>query len=136
MDRAQVRTLTVTSGSYMISRQKPDTMLAFLGSCVGVTLFDHEAKVGGLIHLLLPEPPSTDHDWNPEVSALTGMPIFIDALCKYGARKERLKACVAGGALMDPLSQADLVLDIGGRTAEVAQSILENENIQVLQVEV
>ncbi|MGC9967915.1 MAG: HDOD domain-containing protein [Syntrophobacteraceae bacterium] len=129
-------THTVTSGSFMISSQKPETMLAYLGSCVGVTLFDRQAQVGGLIHLLLPEPPSLDHDWNPEVSALTGMPIFIDALCKKGARKERLQACIAGGALMDPVSQADLLLDIGGRTAETAQHILENENIPVLQVEI
>jgi putative nucleotidyltransferase with HDIG domain len=120
----------------MIGTQKPETILAYLGSCVGVTLFDPEAQVGGLIHLLLPEPPSVDLDWNPEVSALTGMPIFIDALCKKGARKERMQACIAGGALMDPVSQADLLLDIGGRTAETAQRILDDENIQILQVEI
>lgn len=126
----------VTSGSYMISTQKPETIQAYLGSCVGVTLFDREAQIGGLIHLLLPEPPSMDFDWNPEVSALTGMPIFIDALCKRGARKERLRACIAGGALMDPVSQADLMLDIGGRTAETAQRILESEKIPVLEAEI
>ena len=127
---------TVSSGSFMISSQKPEMMLAYLGSCVGVTLFDREAQVGGLIHLLLPEPPSKDRDWSPEVSALTGMPIFIDALLRKGARKERLQACIAGGALMDPVSQADLRLDIGGRTAETAQYILKDEKIQVLQVEI
>ena len=78
----------VPSGSYKISRKKPEIMQAFLGSCVGVTLFDREAGIGGLIHLLLPEPPSMDLTWNPEVSAVTGMPIFIDELCRQGARKE------------------------------------------------
>jgi putative nucleotidyltransferase with HDIG domain len=127
---------TVSSGSFMVSSQKPEIMLAYLGSCVGVTLFDREAQVGGLIHLLLPEPPSKDRDWNPEVSALDGMPIFIDALCKNGARKERLQACIAGGALMDPVSQADLKLDLGGRTAETAEEILKKEKIHVVKVEV
>jgi len=120
----------------MISRQKPEIMQAYLGSCVGVTLFDLKAGIGGLIHLLLPEPPSEDLTWDPEVSAVTGMPIFIDALCKQGARKERLQACIAGGALIDPVSLADLRLDIGGRTAERVQQILQNERIAIRQIEV
>jgi putative nucleotidyltransferase with HDIG domain len=120
----------------MVSRQKPEIMQAYLGSCVGVTLYDREAGIGGLIHLLLPEPPSVDLTWDPEVSAVTGMPIFIDALCRQGARKERLQACIAGGALMDPVSLTDLMLDIGGRTAERAQHILQNEKIPIRQIEV
>ncbi len=131
-----MRTHTVTSGSYMISRQKPEIMQAYLGSCVGVTLYDRKAGIGGLMHLLLPEPPSVDLAWDPEVSAVTGMPIFIDALCRQGARKERLQASIAGGALMDPVSLADLMLDIGGRTAERAQHILQNERIPIRQIEV
>ena len=111
-------------------------MQALLGSCVGVTLVDREAGIGGLIHLLLPEPPSMDLTWNPEVSAATGMPIFIDELCRQGAGKERLQACIAGGALIDPVSQADLTLDIGGRTAEMVQYILQNEKIPIRQIEV
>jgi putative nucleotidyltransferase with HDIG domain len=126
---------TIASGSYSISRQKNETMQAFLGSCVGITLCDRKAGVGGMIHLLLPEPPSMDLTWNPEVSAVTGMPIFIEALCRLGARKERMEACIAGGALIDP-SQTDLVLDIGGRTAEIAQQILEKEKISILYSEI
>ena len=131
-----MRVHTVTSGSYMISRQKPEIMQAYLGSCVGVTLYDRKAGIGGLIHLLLPEPPSVDLTWNPEVSAVTGMPIFIDALCRQGARKERLQACIAGGALMGPVSLADLTLDIGGRIAEMAQHILQREKIPIRRIEV
>ena len=131
-----MRIHTVTSGSYMISRQKPEIMQAYLGSCVGVTLYDRKAGIGGLIHLLLPEPPSVDLTWNPEVSAVTGIPIFIEALCRQGAQKESLQACIAGGALMGPVSLADLRLDIGGRIAERAQHILQNEKIPIRQSEV
>ena len=100
-------THTVTSGSYMISRQKPEIMQAYLGSCVDVTLCDRKAGIGSLIHPLLPEPPSEDLTWAPELNAVTGMTIFIDVLCRLGARKERLQACIAGGALIDPVSLAD-----------------------------
>ncbi len=131
-----MRVQTVTSGSYLVSRRCPETLQAFLGSCVGVTLCDRKAEVGGLMHLLLPEPPSMDLSWNPEVSAVTGMPIFLEALYSQGARRENLEACISGGALIDPVSQADLMLDIGGRTAEMVQRILANEQIPVRQLEV
>ena len=100
-------THSVAAGSFMVGRKKPEIIRALLGSCTGVTLFDREAGIGGLSHLLLPEPPSEDLTWDPEVNAVTGMTIFIDALCRLGARKERLQACIAGDALIDPVSLAD-----------------------------
>ena len=45
----------VAAGSYYVSRTQPLILQSFLGTCVGVALFDEEAQVGGLIHLLLPE---------------------------------------------------------------------------------
>ncbi len=127
---------TVNSGTYSISNSKPEVLNAFLGSCVGVTLCDSKAGIGGLIHLLLPEPPSMDLSWSPEVSAVTGIPVFLAELCAQGARKERLEACIAGGALIDPVTKADLVLDLGGRTAEMAHRILQNEKIPVRKSEI
>ncbi len=129
-------THTVSSGSFLISTRKPEIMQAFLASCVGVTLFDQNAGIGGLIHLLLPEPPSMDLSWNPKVCAAISIPMFINEICRLGAKKERLQACIAGGALIDPISQADLALDIGGRTAEMAQQILQREKIPIRQIEV
>ena len=127
---------TIASGSHLISTQKCEMMQAFLGSCVGVTICDRKAGVGGLIHLLLPEPPSLDLEWNPGASAVTGMPTFIEALRRLGAKKEHMQACVAGGALIDPVSETDLALDIGGRTAEIVHRILEEERISILHSEI
>ncbi len=126
----------VNSGTYVVSTKKSESLEAYVGSCVGVTLCDRKAGVGGLFHVLLPEPPSQDPAWHPEVSATAGMPIFIRALCELGAKKERLVACIAGGALIDPVSRADLVLDIGGRTADAVELILQNEKIPVLKSEI
>jgi putative nucleotidyltransferase with HDIG domain len=43
---------------------------------------------------------------------------------------------VAGGALVGPLSNRDLVLDIGGRTADIAVKILRKEKITVKKAEI
>lgn len=131
-----MKTNVVVSGTYTVSSKKPEILQAFLGSCVGITLCDREASVGGLIHLLLPEPPSMDTTWNPEVSAATGLPMFIEALNRLGARNNHMEACMAGGALMDPISQTDLFMNIGGRTAEVARHILCDAGIQITKSEI
>ena len=109
----------------------PQILNAYLGTCVGVTLNDRKANVGGLIHLLLPEPTGGNTFGKPENYALTGLPIFLRTLCNEGAELERLEATIAGGALVGPLSDMDLDLDIGGRTAEIVETMLNQENIPI-----
>ncbi len=125
----------VASGSYYVSRRKPLVLEAYLGTCVGVALYDEEAGVGGLSHLLLPEPISLASSFQPEKYASTGFPIFLRALYDEGASKNRLKAFIAGGALVGPIESADLELDIGGRTFETVMSYLKEEKIQIEQSE-
>jgi len=120
-------THAVPSGSYMVSNRKPERLTAYLGSCVGVTLWDPLAQLGGLIHLLLPEPTGLSSSFQPETYAVTGLPLMIRALFQKGASPDRLEACMAGGALVGPVSAADLTLDIGGRTVEVVEQILFRE---------
>jgi putative nucleotidyltransferase with HDIG domain len=125
----------VPSGAHAVGRNKNQILVAYLGTCVGITLFDRQAKVGGLAHFLLPEPTGVDKTWQPENYASTGLPLFIQALCDEGADKANLEACVAGGALVGPVCERDLNLDIGGRTTEVVESILHMQGIPVRESE-
>jgi putative nucleotidyltransferase with HDIG domain len=104
---------------------------AYLGTCVAVALYDTEAGIGGLIHLLLPEPISSEETFHPGKYASTGFPIFLKALYDAGASPENLKACIAGGALVGPLENYDMELDIGGRTVERVMQFITNEKIQI-----
>ncbi len=119
----------------MVSRTQQKSLVAYLGTCVGVVLCDRKARIGGMAHLLLPEPVSRGSDWQREVYALTGLPLFIEALCRAGARKENLEAHIAGGALIEPVLKVDLNLNIGGRNTEMVEAILRAENIPVLNSE-
>ncbi|MCP4624198.1 MAG: HDOD domain-containing protein [bacterium] len=130
-----VRHYHVASGSYHVSRQKPLVLDAYLETCVGVALYDQESGVGGLIHLLLPEPISRAGSYQPEKYASTGFPIFLRALYEEGASQSNLKAIIAGGALVGPIEDADLNLDIGGRTVETVMNYLEEDKIQIEQSE-
>jgi len=125
----------VASGTFYVGRQGPLKLQAFLGSCVGVVLYDTKAGVGGMIHLLLPEQLVSGSTFYPEKYASTGLPLFLEALYKEGATKENLRATYAGGAFIGPVSRQDLDLDIGGRTADWVKRILGNEGVTVEESE-
>ncbi|MEW6665800.1 MAG: HDOD domain-containing protein [Thermodesulfobacteriota bacterium] len=126
---------SIASGDYVVSGRKDEVVEAYLGTCVGLTLCDREAGVGGLIHLLLPEPTGIEKLWSPATYATTGLPVFLKSLLDAGASEERLEACMAGGALVGPLSELDLDLNIGGRTAEVVERFLSRQHIPLQTAE-
>jgi putative nucleotidyltransferase with HDIG domain len=125
----------IAAGTYCVDTQKPVVLEAYLGTCVGAALYDSVAGVGGLIHILLPEPLKIEGSFQPEKYASTGFPLFLEALAKAGASAENMKACIAGGALVGPLDNSDLELDIGGRTAERVMQIIAAEGIRVDKME-
>jgi putative nucleotidyltransferase with HDIG domain len=121
----------VSAGSYFVGPKQPLLLEAFLGTCVAVAMVDAEAGVGGLAHYLLPEPVSLQSAFQLDKYAASGMPIFLKALFAAGAHRDRLRATIAGGALIGPLDDLDLNLDIGGRTAETVEKILLSEGIPI-----
>jgi len=70
-----------------------------------------------------------------EKYASTGMPLFLEAMYKAGAKRENITAFVGGGALVGSVSLLDLRLDIGGQTAEVVEKYLAYENVDIKQIE-
>lgn len=125
----------VQAGTYFKSEKQPLLLQAFLGTCVGLALHCERTGVGGIIHLLLPKPISSTPPSQPEKYAETGVPLFIETLVEAGARRETLSASIAGGALVGPLRQQDLDLDIGGRTVEAVERILKAEDIAIVRSE-
>ena len=125
----------VAAGSFSVSKKEKKILQAFLGTCVGIAMYDAAAEVGGLIHILLPEPVSSRDTPFPEKYALTGFPLFLQALYDAGASKENLTAVIAGGALMGPLDERDLSLDIGGRIVEIVRRLLDLEDIPIKKSE-
>lgn len=125
----------VAAGTFMIVEQKPLILYACLGTCVGVALYDSEARLGGLMHILLPSPPGRESTYNLEIYAETGFPLFVSELLARGARLKNLEACIAGGALVGPVSEQDIALDIGGRTADIVRTLLGTYGIRVKRSE-
>ncbi len=118
-----MKRISVPSGSYSISKSKGEILEAFLGTCVGVTLIDHDADVGGLIHLLLPE-PTANGLWQPENYASIGLPIFIKTLCEAGASKERHRVPLLATVRMQGQRQGTTQLSVPLGTEPTSSMLL------------
>lgn len=71
-----------------------------LGSCIGVSIWDPVAKVGGMLHYMLPEATVSPEKAksNPAMFADTGIPKLFRAAYELGAVKKRLVVKIAGGS--------------------------------------
>lgn len=75
-----------------------------LGSCLGITIHDPVAGVGGLLHVMLPDSSIDERKAksSPLMFVDLGVPLLFRAAYALGARKERIVAKVAGGAATGP----------------------------------
>jgi putative nucleotidyltransferase with HDIG domain len=122
----------VSAGDYLIeSVGKKKIIEVLLLTCVGVAMYDRVAKIGGVCHILLPDSPHDEHDWQPKSYASSCLALFVQDLIKGGAEPGRLEAVVAGGALGLPFSQYDVNLDIGGRICACVYRFLQRHDIAV-----
>ncbi len=119
----------VPSGGMEIRRS--GQMKAYLGSCVGLAIIDRKRHIGGMLHILLPEPLCDIPECQYTYYATTGIPLFLKELQEEGAVTGDMSAYIAGGALIDPSTQRDLTLNIGGRTLDVTLKILKQNAIPI-----
>jgi chemotaxis protein CheD len=99
-----------------------------LGSCIGVAIYDPVARVGGLLHYMLPE-SSLDQEKatkNPYMFADTGIPALFKAAYKLGAKKQRMKVIVAGGSQV--LDQKGF-FNIGKRNDIAVRKMFHKNNV-------
>ncbi len=72
-----------------------------LGSCIGVTAYDPVARIGGMLHFMLPTTIDTQRGQEkPAMFGDTGIPLLFRSLYALGAEKQRLIVCAVGGAEM------------------------------------
>lgn len=71
-----------------------------LGSCIGLSLYDPSAEVGGLLHAMMPLSSADPGKASvkPAMYTDTGVTALLQALFDRGATRRTLVAKVAGGA--------------------------------------
>lgn len=106
-----------------------------LGSCVGVALFDTNTRIGGLLHIMLPDSTQFSNVTKPAKFADLGIPLMIQEMRRLGGNTHRLTAKLAGGAQMFSGLDEKFVLNIGQRNSAMVRQILVKLKIPVLAEE-
>lgn len=101
-----------------------------LGSCIGISIHDPVAHVGGILHYMLPvskvDPEKAK--LNPMMFGDTGVPLFFQEAYRLGAKKENLRVVMAGGAQVFGASD---FFDIGNRNIVIARKLFWKNGIMV-----
>ena len=111
----------------------PATIISYgLGSCIGISIYDPQTKIGGLLHIMLPDSTQSRPSENPAKFADTGIPLMLADILQLGASRSRLVAKLAGGAQMFAFANATDIMRVGARNAAAAKKILQDLRIPVL----
>jgi chemotaxis protein CheD len=106
-----------------------------LGSCIAVCIYDRLAKVGGMVHVVLPRrdgPP----DNNPGRYANIAVPHLLGLVLNNGGMKHRLTVKIAGGAQMTTAPGLRDTFRTGERNLAEVKAALEHENISLAAADV
>lgn len=104
-----------------------------LGSCVGIALRDPVLKMGGLVHVMLPDSTAIRGSaTNLAKFADTGIEELIRQMEAKGARRSRMTAKLAGGAQMFSFDNKSELVRIGERNVEASKKKLAELKIPIL----
>ncbi len=110
----------------------PDVLVTYaLGSCVGICLMDSVAGVGGLSHIMLPDSSGMSNAaTTPMRFADTAIPLLVQKMSLMGANRGRMKAKIAGGAVMFATSSDKF--NIGDRNVQAVKAVLNSLRIPIV----
>lgn len=102
-----------------------------LGSCVGVVIRDSVKKIGGMVHVMLPDSTAVASNSNLAKFADTGITELVRLLEKEGCQKSRMEAKLAGGAQMFAFQNKTELLGVGARNVEACKAKLKELAIPI-----
>ncbi|MBF0551483.1 MAG: chemotaxis protein CheD [Deltaproteobacteria bacterium] len=110
--------------------REPTVIYTLLGSCVAVCIFDLEARVGGMNHILLPGKPIYRGFDIATSYGINAMELLINRIMGLGGDRSRLLAKVFGGAhLLPSISKEN---GVGEKNILCALEFLDKESIRVI----
>ncbi|MBI5419274.1 MAG: chemotaxis protein CheD [Deltaproteobacteria bacterium] len=123
--------IVVGMGDMKVSNDPASSLITYaLGSCIGICIHDPAARVGGILHFMLPEAKiSPDRAAaKPFMFADTGIPALFHEAYRLGAVKGRIVVKAAGGAqVLDPAG----LFNIGKRNILAMRKILWQNGVML-----
>jgi chemotaxis protein CheD len=123
----------VSIADMKISSNAEDRLITYaLGSCLGITVHDPVAGVGGMLHVMLPTSviDPAKGEANPFMFVDTGVPRLFRECMRAGANRERLVVKAAGGSFSGEDERADQ-FRIGKRNVIMLRKLLWKNGVML-----
>lgn len=126
------QTMQVGMAQFAVGQDSDLLKTLGLGSCVGVCLYDTRPRIGGLVHVMLPEMSLYQDKQNRAKYADTGIRLLVQEMVNRGALVSRLQCKLAGGAQMFAFAGQSDVMRIGQRNVAMSKQVLIELGIPVI----
>ena len=116
----------------------PTIITTTVGSCIALCMYDPVNRIGGMVHIVLPR--KTDYSREEKTDTLIryadkAVPALLSRLISKGAKKEFIRAKMAGGANMFPMFTHP-ILEIGKNNAEAVKKKLAELGVPLVAEDV
>ncbi len=124
------------AGLHVATSEKDEIVTYALGSCLGITMYDPVAKVGGLVHVMLPDSTIDRNkaEKQPGMFVDTGVPALLTRMTEKGAQKTRLRVAVAGGAAQRLAGKDHF--QIGERNYKAFEQLVASQGLRLIASDV
>ena len=123
--------IRVKVADYAVSQGEVVLASVGLGSCVAIALYDSRTTVGGLAHILVPNPSLSRDTSNPAKFPSTAVPLLVEEMRRRGA-SAGITAKIAGGASMFASLIPAGGINMGERNAMATRQALEDAGVPLI----
>ena len=133
------RIVEIKMGGLAIIDDETDELKTFVGSCVAFCLFDVQAKVAAMAHVMLPKQTnSKSTPGNDEIGKFADVAFayMVDKMILKGADLKRIRAKIAGGATIFSHESEASLFNVGTRNIVAIKQILKENNISIISEDI
>jgi chemotaxis protein CheD len=132
-----VGTISVQKGELALADSAARLVLTRIGACVGLVIYDPDAKIAGCAHVLLPHANGKPEPSREGRYADTAAQCLVSRMASNGANPDRLVSALVGGGSMLGVEQSGLATaDFGSRTVSVLRDELARLGIPCIGADV
>lgn len=122
--------IKVGMADYKVTKSPNKLITLGLGSCIGITLYDKNKKIGGMAHIMLPK------NNDPAVKSLKFADVAITEMLNemigMGVRVRDIEAKIAGGSQMFSFTASDEKKSVGYRNIVFVKDFLKEKELKIV----
>jgi chemotaxis protein CheD len=119
------KAIKVDMAQFRVGEAPMRLMTMALGSCLGIALYDPQTRIGALAHAMHPRRERVKNNMNRAKFVDSVIPLLVERMLQWGARREKIVAKIFGGARMfDGFEGCRGILQIGDENIAAAREVL------------